>query len=123
MKYYGKELILDIHECDSERFNRDNIDAFFFTLCQAIDMIQCERFWWDDVDVPEEEKQTSPHTKGTTAIQFILTSNITIHTLDELKKVFLNVFSCKEFKNEIVEFWALNYFGGKIITNQEVMRK
>ena len=54
MKMYGKELILDLHECNSDRFTRENIDMFFEELCEKIDMERCERFWWDYEDEPEE---------------------------------------------------------------------
>ena len=50
--------------------------------------------------VPAEEQQTSPKTKGTSAVQFILTSTIVIHTLDLMNAVYVNVFSCKEFDTE-----------------------
>ena len=66
-------------------------------------MERCKLCWWDDHGVSREEQQTEPHLKGTTAIQFIMTSNIVIHTLDILKAVYLNVFSCKEFDGKIVK--------------------
>ena len=88
---------MDLHECDAGKFNRESLDGYFEELCKAIDMVKCERYWWDDVGVEEEDKQTSPHTKGTSAVQFILTSTIVVHTLDLLKAVYVNIFSCKEF--------------------------
>lgn len=122
MKPYGKELILDMHDCDPMFFNRDNIDVFFEDLCQQIKMHRCQRFWWDDQDTPEEEKQTSPHTTGTSAVQFILTSNITIHTLDILKHVYLNIFSCKDFDAEVAVQVALKYFKGFVISKHVITR-
>ncbi len=53
--------------------------------------------FWDDVGVPEDERQTDPKTKGTSAVQFILTSTIVIHTLDLMNAVYVNIFSCKDF--------------------------
>ena len=35
---YGVELILDLHECDTTRFNREDLTRFFHDLCEAIDM-------------------------------------------------------------------------------------
>ncbi len=94
---YGKELILDLYGCNPKKFNRSDLDKFFAELCELIDMQKCERYFWDDLGVSESERQTSPHTKGTSAVQFILTSNITIHTLDLVGEVYINVFSCKDF--------------------------
>ena len=87
-KSYGFELILDLHGCDVATFNRESLDAYFEKLCKAIKMQKCERYFWDDVGLPEEQKQTSPHTKGSSAVQFILTSSIVIHTLDLLEAVY-----------------------------------
>ena len=98
---YGFELVLDLHGCEAELFNRDHIDKFFTDLCNLIEMEKCEVHFWDDVDVPEEEQQTLPHTKGTSAVCFILTSTIVIHTLDILGAVYVNIFSCKPFEPDV----------------------
>ena len=47
---YGKELILDLHDCDPTTFNRISLDMFFECLCDAIDMKMCDRHFWDDHD-------------------------------------------------------------------------
>ena len=107
---YGHELILDLHGCDPATFTRASIDGYFETLCKAINMIKCERYWWDDVGVPPEEQQTSPHTKGTSAVQFILTSTIVVHTLDLLKAVYVNIFSCKEFDPAMAKQITMEWF-------------
>ena len=60
MKNYGKELILDLHNCDIELFNRVDIDYYFKELCRQIDMKAEDRFWWDEEGVSEKEKQTNP---------------------------------------------------------------
>ncbi len=119
---YGKELILDLHECDPSTFNRESLDNYFNILCTAIDMVQCDRHFWDDIGVAEEDKQTSPHTKGTSAIQFILTSNITIHTLDDLKAVYINIFSCKDFDSSLAEEISIKWFEGILANKTEVDR-
>ncbi|MHC4334786.1 MAG: S-adenosylmethionine decarboxylase [Planctomycetota bacterium] len=110
---YGFELIMDLHGCDISRFNRESLDGYFEKVCKAIDMQKCERYWWDDVGVPEEERQTSPHTKGTSAVQFILTSTIVVHTLEDLKAVYANIFSCKTFDEKVAEEITKKWFGAK----------
>ncbi len=110
---YGYELILDLHECEASTFNRESLDDYFAKLCKAIKMKKCERYWWDDVGVSEAEKQTSPHTKGTSAVQFILTSTIVVHTLDLLNAVYVNIFSCKSFDKELAEQITKEWFGAK----------
>ncbi len=123
IKDYGKELILDLHGCNAGKFNRKMIDRYFKELCALIDMKRCELFWWDDYGLPPEECQTEPHLKGTSAVQFILTSNITIHTLDILKNVYLNIFSCKNFDEAKVANFSKNFFEGKIVNCKTINRK
>ncbi|MDQ1352157.1 MAG: hypothetical protein QG657_2463 [Acidobacteriota bacterium] len=112
-KPYGFELIMDLHGCDVSTFNRESLDNYFETLCKAIDMQKCERYFWDDFGLPPELQQTSPHAKGTSAVQFILTSSIVIHTLDLLGAVYINIFSCKPFDRKITEQITTEWFGAK----------
>lgn len=123
IKNYGKELILDLHDCDPKRFNRTTIKIFFRQLCKLIDMQRCELFWWDDYGLPKEERQTEPHLKGTSAIQFIVTSNITIHTLDILKSVYINIFSCKDFNVKQATKFSKDFFNGRVISQTVIKRK
>jgi len=122
MSPYGKELILDLHECNPSTFNRKSIRNYFKELCDLIEMERCELYWWDDYGVSLEEQQTEPHMKGTSAIQFISTSNITIHTLDLLENVYLNVFSCKEFDSDVVKKFSEDWFKGKTVNFQVIKR-
>ena len=111
MEKYGVELILDLHGCDSSTFTRESITGYFECLCKLINMQREALHFWDDIGVPEDEKQTSPHTQGTSAVQFILTSSIIIHTLDQLSAVYVNMFSCKEFDPKLAERFTVEWFG------------
>lgn len=122
MKGYGKELILDLHGCNPETFDRLHIEAFFKILCDTIGMEREDLHFWDDLDVPPEERETEPHLVGTSAIQFIKTSNVTIHTLPMLECVYLNVFSCKSFCSDAVENVACASFGGCVWNRVEISR-
>jgi S-adenosylmethionine/arginine decarboxylase-like enzyme len=111
---YGKELILDLHNCDSSKFTRKCIKEYFLRLCKLIHMHRCKLTFWDDLGIPIEERQKEAHTRGTSAVQFILTSNITIHTLDDLGAVFLNIFSCKDFSANKAAKFSQSWFSGTI---------
>lgn len=108
---YGIELILDLHGCDVSKFNRASITEYFEQLCDLIDMQREDLHFWDDVGLSEEDKQTSPHTQGTSAVQFILTSSIVIHTLDQLKAIYINIFSCKVYDPKVAEKFTVEWFG------------
>ena len=119
---YGQELILDLHECDASLFNRHDLSMFFDGLCECIDMIPERLEFWDDQDVPPHERQTDPKTKGTSAVQFILTSSIVVHCLDLLGKVFINIFSCKEFDPVGAESYCVEFFKAECVHMVSVER-
>ena len=73
-------------------------------------MERCELYFWDDVGVPPEEQQTEPHTKGTSAVQFILTSSVVVHTLDVMAAVYINIFACKQFDPALAEEITREWF-------------
>ncbi len=110
---YGKELILDLHDCDANKFTRLSIEQFCTEFCDLIEMERCDLHFWDDVGVAEDERQTNPKTKGTSAVQFILTSTIVIHTLDLMRTVYVNVFSCKEFDTDEATTFVVDWFDAK----------
>lgn len=119
---YGNEVILDLHDCNVSKFNREDITTFFNELCDRIDMQPEDLHFWDDLNTPEGEEETEPHLVGTSAIQFIKTSNITIHTLDLLKRVYLNIFSCKPYDSSAVIEYCLEFFGGRVVKEEEIER-
>lgn len=122
-KNYGKELILDLHDCNAKKFTRRTLKKFFKDICILIDMEQCELFWWDDYGLPADEQQTEPHLKGTSAVQFIMTSNITIHTLDLMGNVYLNIFSCKDFNTKKATDFSRRFFEGRVASAKTILRK
>jgi S-adenosylmethionine/arginine decarboxylase-like enzyme len=119
---YGLELILDLHGCSPETFTRTSITNYCEALCELIDMERCDLHFWDDLGVPERERQTEPKTKGTSAVQFILTSTLVIHTLDLLRSVYVNVFSCKDFDPDEAARFTANWFQSHEWTARTVTR-
>ncbi len=122
MDNYGKELILDLHNCNPDLFNEKDITRFFIELCDLIGMKREPLHFWVYED-PEEKAKAPPHLKGTSAVQFISTSNVTIHTLDDLKAVYLNIFSCKKFECVDAANFCGEYFEGYILNSHIIDRK
>ena len=112
MTRYGKELIIDLHNCDVSTFTRKSIKNFMIELCELIDMRREDLHFWDDEGVPEKYKQKENHTSGISAVQFILTSNITIHTLDKMSNAYVDIFSCKNFDANVTLKFTKNWFKG-----------
>ena len=113
MKAYGKELIIDLHDCAAGPFGRSFIEAFLIALCNVIGMTREALHFWDYDGDPEGYRKAPEHLKGTSAVQFIATSTIVIHALDDLGKVFLNIFSCKDFDADRVVDFCEGRFDGK----------
>ena len=112
---YGQELVLDLEHCDPQTFTRDSLQQFFVELCERIDMERCDLHFWDYADLSAEEDaeaRKNPHTYGVSAVQFIITSSIVVHSLPLLKSCFVNVFSCKPFDQDAVVQFAEDWFDG-----------
>lgn len=107
---YGPELLLDCSECDPTTFTRKSIKGYMKALCKAIDMQREDLHFWDDKDVPGDEKRTEPHVVGISAVQFIITSSIVIHTLTKLERVYVDIFSCKLFDEGAAKSLTWNWF-------------
>lgn len=73
-------------------------------------MTPCALHFWDDIGVPESERQSDPKTVGTSAVQFILTSSIVIHALDLRKAAYVNIFSCKDFDTQEATAFTVGWF-------------
>jgi len=124
MKNYGKELILDLHEVQNiHLFNRKDLKKFLIELCNLIDMHREDLHFWDYIGYENDYKKAPIHLRGTSVIQFISTSNITIHTLNEMKRIYINIFSCKDFNSTITRKFCKDYFEGKVVTSQTIRRK
>ena len=90
---YGKELIIDLYNCDPTTFNRGSIQHWLFKLCELINMKQEVLHFWDYADDPEGYAKAPDHLAGISAVQFISTSNIVIHTVDRIGECYINIFS------------------------------
>ena len=110
---YGKEVILDIHECNPKKFTRKSIKKYCRKLCKLINMKREDLHFWDYKGDPKGYKKAPDHLKGISAVQFLRTSNITIHTLDVSGNVYINVFSCKDFDAALVCAFSEKWFEGE----------
>lgn len=116
-KHFGVELIVDLHGCDEQIFTEDNITRYFIELCDLIKMErQGEPMFW--IEYGEE-----PHMSGISAVQFIRTSDIVIHTLDKMKAAYVNIFSCADFDPVVAEGFTKNFFDAKESSSTFIERK
>ena len=121
-RIYGYSTSLDLVDCISAYFTRDRIELYLFALCQAIDMEREDLHFWDYEGNSDGYEAAPPHLRGVSAVQFIKTSSIVIHTLDDLKAMFVDLFSCKEYDPRVFESITEMYFGGTVRASTTVMR-
>ncbi len=121
---YGPELIVDLYDCDASTFNRKSLRAFCRTLCKVIGMTACKfrSEPWDDDGVRPEECQTSPVTKGYTAVQFLMESSVLVHTLELTNAAYINIFSCNSFDRNKAKQFTKDWFRAKRATSRLIMR-
>jgi S-adenosylmethionine decarboxylase len=114
MGNYGKECIIDVHDCRII-FTRESIKEFCSRFCELLKMQSEDLVFWDYEGHPEEYAAAPKHLKGISAVQFIKTSNITLHSLDEMKRLYLNIFSCKDYNAEEAKDFVQKWTDGNIV--------
>ncbi len=122
VEIYGYSSVLDVIHCDPTIFTRESIERFVVALCEAIDMEREDLHFWDYEDDPEGYAAAPIHLRGTSAVQFIKTSSIVVHTLDDLGVVFIDLFSCKRYEPHVVSVVVEGHFRGKVRSSMTFVR-
>ena len=116
-KIYGKELILDLFECDPKIIrSKKKILEYSDWLCNLIKVKKygkpiCERFALHD-----------PVAAGYSLVQLIETSSITAHFSELWNRAFINIFSCKLFNHKIATDFTRKFFKARKIKNRVFIR-
>ena len=114
-------MIIDLGNVDISKYRSKHIKKYASTLCDKIGMKKGPlRLWGNDKDLGTMH---NPKADGISCIQFLYSSSILIHAIDELGKIFINVFSCERFDEKIVREFTLEYFGGTIVREHNLIRK
>lgn len=124
---YGQELIVDLHNVHSDFFKRKTIGKFAANLCDEIKMKKGPlHIWGTDADEHKHHsgKDTDNEIKadGISCVQFLYNSSITIHALDEIQKVFINIFSCDKFDNKKAIAFINTFIQGDIVKTHNIVR-
>lgn len=116
---YGKELIVDLHGCPNLSLDTD-LQDFCEVLAELVNMETEDFHYWKS----EETDERDPKVFGVSSIQFITTSNITIHALPLLNdgSVYLNLFSCKDFDTDVAVKFVKEWFNAKLCRHTIVER-
>jgi S-adenosylmethionine/arginine decarboxylase-like enzyme len=112
--YYGKHLILTARRCNQNILDKKKIAVFIAELVKKIDMVA-----FGD---PVIERFGGGVETGISAVQLIETSAIVIHSNDQARDFYLDVFSCKGFSEDEAISFVKDKFKPKTINYQVLMR-
>jgi S-adenosylmethionine/arginine decarboxylase-like enzyme len=112
--YYGKHLILSARGCNGNILDIPTVKKFITALVKKIDMVA-----YGD---PVVARFGHGIEIGLSAVQLIETSAITIHTNDQARDMYLDVFSCKNFSELLAIDFIKKTFNPKEINYQTLLR-
>lgn len=115
MESWGKVALLDLHMCNPVMIRTESaLTKFVDELVEFIDM---EKYLDPLVKYFGEGNK-----KGFTVVQLIHTSNVTIHVREENNRVYLDIFSCKDYDEEAVKQFCMQKFSAYDATLTVVLR-
>jgi S-adenosylmethionine/arginine decarboxylase-like enzyme len=113
---WGYHLIVDARDCDPAAIrSKETIRAFVKELVKEIDMVA--------FGPPQIVMFGTGNKKGYTLVQLIETSCISAHFVEEFNDVYLDVFSCKDFKQADALAVFRKYFGPASVKTRFLTRK
>jgi S-adenosylmethionine/arginine decarboxylase-like enzyme len=114
--YWGYHLMLDCDKCNEGIKNKDYLKLFVKELAESIDMIAVGEPWIERtaIDLPDKA--------GFSLYQLIVTSNISAHFVDESNQMYLDVFSCKEYNQQLVIEKVKEFFSPSNININFILR-
>jgi len=116
-KIYGRELILDLKECDLKIISsKEKILKYLEQLCRLIKMKRygnpiVKRFGFG-----------KDYSAGYSMVQLIETSSITGHFSELWRSVYINIFSCKLFDTQKAREFTKRFFKAKTVKNRVFIR-
>jgi S-adenosylmethionine/arginine decarboxylase-like enzyme len=113
---WGYHLLLDCAGCNNRITDKEHIKNFVSELVTKIDMIAVG----DPVIeflLPGEPNQ------GYSLMQLIVTSNITAHFIDSNNTAYIDIFSCKDYNQDIAKSIVMDYFNPTSIKETFIQRQ
>jgi len=104
-KIFGYELIMDLYHCDVEVMkSKEKLTEYIVELCKLIDM---KRYGEPTIEYFGTAKA---ETAGYSIVQLIETSSITGHFSDAWERIYLNIFTCKDFDHLAAVTFTKEFF-------------
>lgn len=115
---YGKELVLDLEECEPSAIrSRGKIAAYARKLCRVIAMKPYGKPFVERFGLGKD------FTSGYSLVQLIETSSITGHFSELWNTAHINIFSCRDFDPKAAAAFTKRYFGAKRMAHKVLIRR
>lgn len=116
-KLYGKELLLTLIDCNPKTLrSKRKIVAFTAQMCRVIGMKPYGKPFVGRFGLGRD------FTAGYSMVQLIETSSITGHFGELWNRIYLDIFSCKEYDEKKAAAFAKKYFSAKRVIQKLVYR-
>jgi len=116
-KIFGKELIMDLYDCNPETLrSKEKILEFSNNLC---DLIKMKKY---GDPLIEKFGFGSDYTAGYSLVQLIETSAVSGHFSELWNRAYINIFSCKVFDDKIASDFTQKFFEAKRINKRVIIR-
>lgn len=116
-KIYGKELILDLFDCDPKVIgSKKKILEYSKRLC---DLIKVKKY---GKPIIKRFGSGKDFTVGFSLVQLIESSLISGHFSELWNRAFINIFSCKLFDDKKATDFTRRFFNAKKIKNRIIIR-
>jgi len=119
---FGMELIVNLYDCSTAKFNKLGIATFVANLCKKMGFKRIKGCWWDDEDSPTKGRDLPKKIRGISFVEFIIGSSIVVHAMKEIKSVYINIFSCNMFDGEKALKICKGFFKAKKWRNWVIVR-
>ncbi len=114
---FGKELILDLYDCDIKIINsRKKLNEFIVKICKVIEMKRYGKPLIPFFGL------NNPKTAGYSLVQLIETSCVSGHFSNLYRSAYINIFTCKDFDAHKAADFAKKFFGAKRINKKIIDR-
>ena len=105
---------INIYGIDAKAFGKEEIKKFIDELCRIIDM--------EKYGEPEIHHFGKGDKFGYSFAQFIMTSLISGHIVEEDNKAYVDIFSCKEYDSRGAAEFTRNFFKAKAMNFMQFHR-
>jgi S-adenosylmethionine/arginine decarboxylase-like enzyme len=102
MDTYGKELVLDLENCNAEKLTKEEVKTFCEVLAKELNIESSQYVAWES------------DSGSISAILFLDKSSISVHSVSSTKQCFVNVFATQDFEPTKITVFILKYLEGTI---------